>query len=130
MKKLSIVTDSNSGITQEEAEKIGIRIVPMPFILDGNAAVKRTQSCPETLMELWDEILEEYEEIIYIPMSDGLSPSVVTAKILADNYNGRVCVVNNTRIPSVQKKPVFEAVKMHRLGFDALQIRDVLEKIK
>lgn len=148
MKKTGIVTDSNSGITEEEAFWLGIRVVPMPFTIDGveyyegitidrdeffrrleeGADVKTSQPSPEMLMETWDEMLLEYEEIVYIPMSGSLSSSVMTAKILAEDYYRRVCVVDNLRISCTQKMSVLEAVKLAEQGYDALQICNILER--
>lgn len=150
MKKIGIVTDSNSGITQEEADRIGIRVVPMSFTLDKNefmegitiererffeklskgARVRIFQPSPRILMEIWDEMLEEYEQLIYIPMSGAFSSSVMPAKILAETYHGCVCVIDNHAISCTQKMAVLEAIKMTQMGFDVLQIRNVLERHK
>ena len=148
MKKTGIVTDSNSGITEEEAFWLGIKVVPMPFTIDGTeyyegitigrdefykkleegADVKTSQPSPEMLMDIWDEMLQEYEEIVYIPMSSSLSSSVMTAKILAEDYYRKVCVVDNLRISCTQKMSVLEAVRLSELGYNALQIQNILER--
>ncbi len=118
MSKIAIVTDSNSGISQTQAKEMGIYVVPMPFLINGkeyldgidlfpdefykfleeDADVSTSQPSPDSVMKLWDELLKEYDEIVHIPMSSGLSGSCQTAKMLADDYDGKVQVVNNQRI--------------------------------
>ena len=118
MGKIVIVTDSNSGITQAQAKEMGIRVLPMPFYINGelyfeditltqeefyqrlaeDADISTSQPSPGNVMELWDELLEEYDEIIHIPMSSGLSSSCETALMLAKDYDGRVHVIDNQRI--------------------------------
>ena len=113
MKKIAVVTDSNSGITQEEAQKMGIYVLPMPFTIDGNeyfeginltqeefyeklkgdADIATSQPSPHSILELWEKLLAEYDEIVQIPMSSGLSSSCETAVMLAQDYGGRVQVV-------------------------------------
>lgn len=148
MKKTGIVTDSNSGITEEEAYWLGVKVVPMPFTIDdveyyegitidrkeffekleAGADVKTSQPSPEVLMDIWDGMLQEYEEIVYIPMSSGLSSSVMTARILAEDYYRKVCVVDNQRISCTQKMSVIEAVKLAEKGYSAHQIQEILER--
>ena len=150
MERVGIVTDSNSGVSREEADILGIKVVPMPFTIDGvefyegvtierkeffdklsqGAVVKSSQPSPEVLMRIWDEMLGKYESVVYIPMSSGLSSSVMTAKTLAEDYDGRVYVVDNHRISCTQKMSVLEAIKMRELGFEASRICEVLEENK
>ena len=118
MSKIAIATDSNSGITQAQGRELGIFVMPMPFYindelfleditlsqeqfyqrLEEGADVKTTQPAPGDVLELWDRILKDYDELVYIPMSSGLSSSCETAVMLAQDYGGRVQVVNNQRI--------------------------------
>ena len=132
MSKIAIVTDSNSGITQKEAEERGIFVLPMPFTIDGkeffedinlsqeefykklndNADIFTSQPSPESVMGLWNEILKEYDEILHIPMSSGLSGSCQTAMMLADDYEGKVYVVNNQRISVTQLQSCIDAQKL------------------
>ena len=118
MGKIAVITDSNSGITQKQAEQYGVVVVPMPFLIAGetyfedvtlthdaffarlqeDVEISTSQPSPETVMEIWDKALETSEEVVYIPMSSGLSGSCQTAIMLADDYDGKVQVVNNQRI--------------------------------
>ena len=148
MKKVAVITDSNSGITQAEAEKLGIAVLPMPFFineklyyeditlqqeefyrfLEDDADIKTSQPTPEAVMKIWDEALETHDEVVYIPMSSGLSGSCATAKMLAQDYDGRVCVVNNQRISWSMKQSVLEAMAMAQQGRDAAEIQSILER--
>ena len=150
MAKVAIVTDSNSGITQAEGKELGIGILPMPFFIDGeeyfeeitlsqeefyerlkaNHDIKTSQPAPGDVMGLWDKYLEEYDEIVYIPMSSGLSSSCETAMMLADDYDGRVQVVNNQRISVTQRQSVKDAIWLASEGKSAAGIREILEKNK
>lgn len=150
MSKIAIVTDSNSGITQADAKEMGIYVVPMPFfineklyyedidltqeqfyeMLTGDAAISTSQPSPGHVMELWDKLLEEYDEIVHIPMSSGLSTSCETAMGLAQDYDGKVQVVNNQRISIVQKRSVEDAMYLAEQGYSALQIKERLEAEK
>jgi len=150
MNKIAIVTDSNSGITQLEAEKIGIFVIPMPFYIDGEFYLegvnltpeafyeKLTQeaeistSCPSPgdVIDLWEKLLETYEQVIYIPMSSSLSSSCQTAIMMAQDYEGKVFVVDNQRISVSLKQSVLEAAKMAKEGMDASAICETLEKEK
>lgn len=132
MGKIAIVTDSNSGITQAQAKEMGIRVLPMPFYINDelyfeditltqeefyeklleDADISTSQPSPGNVMELWDELLEEYDEIIYIPMSSGLSSSCETALMLAQDYDGRVHVIDNQRISITQRQSVLDAMEM------------------
>ena len=147
MANIRIVTDSNSGITQAEAEKLGISVIPMPFLIDGeeyfedinltqeqfyqhlrgNASVSTSQPSVASVTELWDALLQEEDcEIIHIPMSSGLSESCHTAQNLAKEYAGRVHVVDNQRISVTQKQSVFDAMKLIEMGKSAEEIVDYL----
>ncbi len=147
MANIRIVTDSNSGITQAEAEKLGISVIPMPFLIDGeeyfedinltqeqfyqhlrgNASVSTSQPSVASVTELWDALLQEEDcEIIHIPMSSGLSESCHTAQTLAKEYAGRVHVVDNQRISVTQKQSVFDAMKLIEMGKSAEEIVDYL----
>lgn len=149
-KKIAVVTDSNSGITQTEASKCGIKVLPMPFMineetfyeditltqnefyekLESGADVVTSQPSPESVMKLWDEILEDYDEIVYIPMSSGLSGSCQSAIMLSEDYNGRVQVVNNQRISVTQRQSALDAKLLAGRGMDAAEIKEFLEKDK
>ena len=149
-KKVAILTDSNSGITQEESKKLGIFVEPMPFYIDGQLYYEDidltqdefyqkltqggeiTTSMPITgnLMDSWESILKDYDELVYIPMSSGLSSSCATAKMLADDYEGRVVVVDNQRISVTQKLSALEAKKLADMGKSAQEICDALMEVK
>ena len=147
MPRVAVITDSNSGITQMDAKNMGIDVVPMPFTIDDKTyyedinltreeffqmmedgkEILSSQPSPADLMKLWDKTLEKYDQIVYIPMSSGLSSSCQNARMLANEYNGRVFVVNNQRISVTQRQSVLEAMELARRGMDAAQIRDWLE---
>lgn len=149
-KKIAVVTDSNSGITQKESKELGVFVLPMPFMIDemeffedinltqeefyerleNNAQVVTSQPSPDSVMKLWDEILESYDEIVHIPMSSGLSGSCQTASMLAQDYDGRVHVVNNQRISVTQRQSCIDAVQLAKRGMNAEEIKDFLEKDK
>ena len=147
MSKIAIITDSNSGITQKEAEKLGIFVVPMPFMINGedffedinltqdqfyeklaeDASVSTSQPSPESLLNLWDKVLKDYEQIIYIPMSSGLSGSCQSAYMLAqEDYEGKVFVIDNQRISVTQRQSALDAKAMADAGYTAEQIKDKL----
>lgn len=150
MEKIAIATDSNSGITQTEAKKLGVYIVPMPFFIEGETfyeGINLTQeafyqrleaggdistSMPLVgkLTDFWDELLKTHEKLVYIPMSSGLSGSCETALMLAEEYDGRVQVVNNQRISVTQCQSVLDAKKLAEQGKDAEEIRRMLEAVK
>ena len=151
MAKVAIVTDSNSGITQERAKELGITVIPMPFFVNGTCyyegvnldqeefyrlltddtmAVSTSQPSPGDVIDLWNNLLKEYEEIVHIPMSSGLSASCGTALSLAEDFDGRVQVVNNHRISVTQYQSVLDAAAMARAGCRALEIRQRLEDEK
>lgn len=140
--RIAIVTDTNSGISVEEAARLGVYLVAMPVILNGETFfenvtitqeefftrlkqgvdVGTSQPAPGQLMDLWDRLLEEYEELIYFPMSSGLSGGFQTAAMLAEEYDGRVYVVNNRRISVTLRQSVMEAKYMADQGVPADQI--------
>ena len=148
--KVAIITDSNSGITQEEGKQLGIRIVPMPFMVNGEeyleditltqqefyaklgegSDISTSQPSPESIMALWDEVLEEYDEIVHIPMSSGLSGSCQTAMMLAEDYDGKVEVVNNQRISVTQRQSALDAKELAAKGMCAAKIKEKLEAVK
>lgn len=150
MNKIRIVTDSNSGITQEEAKKLGVFVVPMPFLINGeeyyedinltqeqfyvhlrgDTSVSTSQPSVASVTELWDELLKEDCEIVHIPMSSGLSETCHTAQSLAKEYNGKVHVVDNQRISVTQKQSVLDALKLAENGISASQIKEILEQTK
>ena len=150
MSKIAIVTDSNSGITQKQAKEMGISVLPMPFMIDeetyyeditltqkefyeklsAGASVVTSQPTPESVMNLWDELLKEYDEIVHIPMSSGLSGSCQSAVMLAEDYEGKVQVVNNQRISITQRQSVLDALELIGRGMNAAQIKDFLEQDK
>lgn len=143
MTNVKIVTDSNSGITQAEAEKLGISVLPMPFLIDGeeyfedvnltqdafyehlknDAKVSTSQPSTLSVTELWDKLLEDGSEIVHIPMSSALSESCHTAERLAEDYGGRVKVVDNQRISITQRQSVLDAITLKNQGFNAEEIR-------
>lgn len=150
MEKVKIVTDSNSGILQAEGKKLGVFVIPMPILLNEDEYEEEISisqdefyqmlrldptigtSCPSPgyLTSLWDDLLKEYDSIVYIPMSSGLSSTCENAKRLAQDYNGKVQVVDNERISVTQKMSVLEAVELAKQGRSALEIREYLEKSK
>ena len=150
MGKTAIVTDSNSGITQAEAKELGITVIAMPFHIQGTdfyEDVNLTQAQFYELLEqggdistsmpavgdvtdLWDRLLQEYDEIVHIPMSSGLSSSCETAYMLAQSYDGRVQVVNNQRISVTQRRSVLDACMLAEKGKSASEIRELLEREK
>ncbi len=147
MNKIAIVTDTNSGISYEEASRLGISLVPMPFIIDGHTYYENidltqeeffskmengcniTTSQPSlgSLIELWDELLKTHETILHIPMTSSLSGSMASARMLAREYNNRVVVVDNLRITVTLRQSVLDALKLRNLGFSALEIKEKLE---
>lgn len=149
--KIAIAGDSNSGMTQEKAAELGMFILPMPFLVNGKlyyegvdlsheqfykaiadpgTEVSTSQPSPGELTEFWDRILRTYDEIVYIPMSSGLSASCQTARMLAEEYDGKVQVVNNQRISVTQYQSMLDAQKLAEDGLNAAQIREKLEEEK
>lgn len=147
MKKTAVVTDSNAGLLAKEAAEKQIFVLPMPFMIDGkdylenvdlteevfyqmmkeNKSISTSQPAPGDVMALWERVLEEYEELIYIPMSSGLSASCQSAVMLAKDYEGRVQVADNHRISVTQKSAVYDAVRLAGQGKSAAEIKDILE---
>ena len=146
--KTAIITDSNSGISQKKAEEMGIFLLPMPVIIDGEIRfegidlddeefyaglaagkdISTSQPSPGDVMDLWDRLLEAgYDEIVHIPMSSGLSNSCETALGLANDYEGKVAVVDNHRISITLKASVIEAKQMADSGMSAKEIKQDLE---
>ena len=150
MAKVAIVTDSNSGITQKQGKELGIFVLPMPFFIDGkmfleditltqeqfyeklggDSDISTSQPSPGDVMELWEKVLKEYDEIVCIPMSSGLSTTCFTAISIANEYKGRVQVVDNQRISVTQAQSVYDAMKLRDEGMSAAQIREILEREK
>ncbi len=150
MKKIAIVTDSNSGIPQQEGKDNGIFVLPMPFYINDelfyeeislsqaefyerlaeDADIHTSQPSPGDVMDLWDHLLEEYDEIVHMPMSSGLSSTYDTAVMLAQDYDGRVQVVNNQRISVTLRQSVYDAKALAAQGRDAAEIKEFLEATK
>ena len=150
--KIAIVTDSNSGITQKQAQELGVFVLAMPFQIDGETYyeditltqeefykklreggnISTSQPSPGSVTDLWDKILQEYDQIVHIPMSSGLSGSCQTAIMLAqeEEYEGKVYVVNNQRISVTQRQSVIDAKGMAEAGYDAAAIQKRLEETK
>lgn len=147
--KVKVITDSNSGLTQQDALKYGINVLPMPFTIDGeeffeeisisqqefyeklkkNADVKTSQPSRTQLKEAWDEALKEYDQVIFIPMTSGLSGTCLNAKAFAEEeYKDKVIVVDNKRISANLKESVLEAVNLLKNGKTALEVKDYLEQ--
>ena len=146
--RVAIVTDSNSGITQEQGREAGIYVVPMPFMMAGEtyfedisltqksfyeklaegAEISTSQPSPASLIELWNGLLKDHDAVIHIPMSSGLSSSCETAHALAADFGGKVLVVNNQRISVTQRQSVLEAKAMADQGMSAEEIKRVLEE--
>ncbi len=148
MNKIAITTDTNSGITRDEAENLGVFLLPMPFLVDGTeyfeektctyerffemlaagGEVSTSQPSPGALTSFWDEILEEYDYIIHIPMSSALSSSLSTAKALSEAYNRRVFVVDNKRISISQRQSVLDALYLVQMSWKPADIVKKLEE--
>lgn len=148
MGNVAIVTDSNSGISQAEGKELGIYVIPMSFLVDGklyfedvdmnkeqfyhflenDADLSTSQPSPGDVMDLWDKLLKEYDEIVHIPMSSGLSTSCSTAMGLARDYDGKVQVVDNQRISVTMQQSVMDAKHLVAAGKSAAQIKEILEK--
>ena len=146
MNKVAVVTDT-SGITMEEAKKLGIFVIPMPFTIDGaeylegvnlskeefyeklnsDADISTSQPAAGTVMELWDKILEDYDEIVHIPISSGLSGSCANAFTYALDYDGKVQVVDTQRVSVPQRASVEDAVNLVKAGKSAVEIKEILE---
>lgn len=147
--RTAVMTDENSGISASEAEKLGIFLMPMPFFINGEikfqgkdmtsdefydylaqgAEVSTSQPSPGDVMDMWDRILADgYDDIVYIPMSSGLSESCNSAKVFAEDYDGKVWVVDNHRISVTMESSVYDAMTYAKEGMNAAQIKERLEK--
>ena len=142
MSRVAIVSDSNSGITQAEAKELGITVLPMPFFIDdktlyedidldqagfyqmlaGDVNISTSMPLVGNLTDAWDELLKEYDEIVHIPMSSGLSGSCQTAMMMAGEYDDKVEVVDNQRISVTQRQSVLDAMALAEKGFSAKEI--------
>ena len=152
MKSIAIVTDSNCGMSPTQVKDLGIYMLPMPFFIDDKeyledidmnqseffqhleqnpgCRVSTSQPTPESVTTLWDKLLKDYDEIVHIPMSSGLSSSMQTARMLAEDYDGRVRVVNNQRISGTLRYSAIEAVQQAKNGLSADEIGTWLEKTR
>jgi DegV family protein with EDD domain len=150
MGNIAIVTDSNSGITSDEGRVLGVTVLPMPFYIDEklylegitlsqedfyeklkqDIPISTSQPNPGEVCELWKNLLKEYDEIVHIPMSSGLSNSCETAMALAQDFDGKVQVVNNQRISITQRQSVLDALELVKAGRNAAQIKEALEREK
>lgn len=150
MGRVAIMTDSNSGITQAEAKEMGITVIPMPFYIDekmfyedidltqeqfyeklkSDCEIKTSMPLVGNVTDTWDEVLKEYDEIVYIPMSSGLSSSCATAIMLSEDYDGRVEVIDNQRISVTQRQSVMDAMELAAAGRSAAQIKQILMDAK
>ena len=148
--KIAVVTDSNSGITQRQAAEYGVYVLPMPFMIDdetfyedinldqkgfyekleGGADVVTSQPAPDSVLTLWEKLLKDYDEIVHIPMSSGLSGSCQSAVLLARDFDGKVQVVNNQRISVTQRRSVLDAKLLAEKGESAARIKEILEQDK
>lgn len=148
--KIAIVTDSNSGITQQQAKELGIFVLPMPFLineqvffedidfsqaefyerLQNEDMISTSQPAIGDILDLWDHILETYDAIVHIPMSSGLSGSCATATALAQDYDGRVQVVDNQRISATMRQSVMDALQLIDAGKSPSEIKKILEEVK
>ena len=146
--KIAVVVDSNSGVTQAEAERLGLFVLPMPFMIDGQiylegvdltqeefyrrmeagADITTSQPTPESVTALWDRLLGEYDQVVHIPMSSGLSGSCQTAMVLAQEYESRVWVVDNHRISVTQRQSALEARDLAAKGYSGQEIKEILER--
>lgn len=152
MSNVAVVTDSNSGITPEMGKELGCYIVPMPFMfgnsdttyyenvnltrdqffdkMESGEVVHTSQPAPNEVLKVWDEALKDHDEVVYIPMSSGLSGSCQSARMLSADYDGKVEVVNNQRISVTQRASVLDAMELAKRGKTAAEIREILEKVK
>lgn len=152
MKSIAIVTDSNCGMSPAQVKDLGIYMLPMPFFIDDKeyledidmnqaeffqyleqnpgCRVSTSQPTPESVTTLWDKLLKDYDEIIHIPMSSGLSSSMQTARMLAEDYDGHVRVVNNQRISGTLRYSTIEAIQQAKNGLSADEIGTWLEETR
>ena len=145
MGKVAILTDSNSGITQAQSKELGVKVIPMPFFIDGeqyfedinltqeefyeklkqDADISTSQPSIGEMQDAFDELLKEYDELVYIPMSSGLSGTCQTAAMVADDYDGKVQVVNNQRISVTMRQSVLDAKELAKRGKSAAEIKEI-----
>lgn len=150
MSKIAIMTDSNSGITQSEATDLGITVIPMPFMineetfyeeislsqtefysmLDEGVNISTSMPTMGDTMDIWDKLLENHDAVVYIPMSSGLSGSCHAAMMMAEDYSGKVFVVDNHRISVTQRQSVLDAIELRNRGYEAAEIKEYLERVK
>lgn len=150
MSRIAVITDSNSGITQARGKEMGIYVIPMPFFINGelfledisltqeefykkldeDADISTSQPSPGDVIDLWEKLLKEYDEIVHIPMSSGLSSTCETAIALSADYNGKIQVVNNQRISVTQEQAVKDALALIDAGKSAAEIKEILEREK
>jgi len=150
MSKIAVLTDSNSGITQSKGKELGISVLPMPFFINGSqfyedinltqeefyqklqedANISTSQPSVGEIQERFDLLLKDYDEIVFIPMSSGLSGTCQTASVLSQDYDGRVQVVNNQRVSVTQRQSVLDAKALVQKGYNAKAIKDILERDK
>ena len=150
MSKVIVVTDSNSGITPDEAKMLGVEVLPMPFYINeqmyyenidltqeqfyeklaAGGDIKTSMPLVGDVTDKWDELLKENDEIVYIPMSSGLSSSCETAYMLSQDYDGKVQVVNNQRISVTMRQSVIDAKNLAEAGKNAAEIKQILEDAK
>lgn len=150
MAKVAVITDSNSGITQQMGKDMGVSVVPMPFMIgektyyedvtmsreeffqrmENKEKIITSQPSPGEVMKIWDRALEKNDQVVYIPMSSGLSGSCQSALMFAEDYDGRVQVVNNQRISVTMRASVLDALALAEKGFDAVRIKEILEDVR
>lgn len=148
--RTAIVTDSNSGITQKQGEEAGIYVLPMPFMMGGETYyedisltqesfyeklkegldISTSQPAPADIMDLWKRLLKEYDQVVHIPMSSGLSSACDNAHMLSADFEGKVVVVDNQRVSVTQRQSVLEAKAMADRGLGAMEIKNRLEETK
>lgn len=150
MGKIAVLTDSNSGITQAQGKQMNITVLPMPFTIDGkdyledidltqedffrmlseDADIHTSQPSPAEVIDTYKKLLEEYDEVLHIPMSSGLSSTCANAITYAEDFDGKVQVVNNQRISVTMRQSVIDAIRMAENGMSALEIKNILEETK
>lgn len=152
MRKIGVITDSHSGITQEQARKLGIAVLPMPFYcgedsfyegvsitreeffekLNTGNRVSTSQASPADIMNLWRRELKKYEQVLFIPLSSGLSGACQTSIMLAqeEEFEGKVFVVDNRRISVPMYRSILDAIELIEEGFPAEKVKEILEKEK
>lgn len=152
MKPIGIVTDSHSSISQQEAERLGILVLPMPFYIDGEcfyegvtlsreeffahlhsgAQITTSQPSPAEVMAIWDKALSEYEKVLYMPISSGLSGSCAVAAALAqdEKYSGRVLVIDHGQVATPLHRLILDTLELIEKGYPAERIKEMVETAK